>query len=98
MTAAETRTLASVQNDLAALVMSPSRDGARAGSVARVRALAEAAFELGKAEARQEGRKALGRAWGAFLTELPAEFWRCLPYDDPDLYQRFREALLGEKP
>jgi hypothetical protein len=97
--AAQPRTLMSVQNDLSKLAMARfSSPADRAEAWARARGLANEAFELGKAEARQENRKALGRAWGAFLTELPAEFWRCLPYDDPDLYRRLRTALPGEKP
>jgi hypothetical protein len=93
------RTLADVQNDLAALAM--AHHGLRpapASSAAKARALAAEAFELGRAEARQEGRKALGKAWSAVLDMIPAEFWEELPYTDPELCRRFRKFALGEPP
>lgn len=93
VTAPEPRTLMSVQGDLAALAMSRPGGGS---SAVKARELAAEAFELGKAEARQEGRKALGKAWSAVLEMIPAGFWEELPYTDPPLYRRFRAFVLGE--
>ena len=94
--AAPPRTLMSAQNDLAALVQSrPETPVQRAEASVAARGLAEEAFQLGQADARQEGRAALGKAWSAFLEAIPDEFWRELPYHDPLLALRLRRALLG---
>ena len=94
--AAPPRTLMSVQNDLAALVQSrPETPVQRAEASVAARGLAEEAFQMGQADARLEGRKALGRAWSAFLAMIPDEFWKELPYHDPELYRQFRKFVLG---
>jgi hypothetical protein len=90
------RTLMSVQNDLSALAQSgPASPSWRADASVAARELAAEAFELGKAESAAEQRKALGKAWSAVLEMIPDEFWRELPYTDPELAARFRKAVLG---
>jgi hypothetical protein len=92
--AAQPRTLMSVQNDLAAL-FDPNSTTLGHFRPTRARFLAEEAFQLGKAEQAAEHRKALGKAWSAALDGIPDEFWKFLPYDDPELYRRWRAFLLG---
>jgi len=97
--AAQPRTLMSVQNDLSALAQQrPETPVQRAEASILARELAAEAFELGKAEAAAEHRKALGKAWSAVLEMIPDEFWKELPYTDPELAQRFCQVVLGEKP
>jgi hypothetical protein len=88
------RTLIAVQNDLVGLHDPNSSVLPHFRSV-RARALAEEAFELGKAESAAGQRKALGKAWSVALEVIPDEFWKFLPYDDPELYRRWRAFLLG---
>jgi hypothetical protein len=95
--AAQPRTLMSVQNDLSALAQSvPTSPSWRAEASVTARDLAAEAFELGKAESAAEQRKALGKAWSAVLEMIPDEFWRELPYTDPELAARFCRVVLGE--
>jgi hypothetical protein len=94
------RTLTGVQNDLAALAM--AHHGSRAApdfAVGRARELAAEAYKLGQLNARENGRESLAKAWSAILGLLieDTEFWRCLPYDDPELYARCRQAFLNGK-
>jgi flagellar biosynthesis/type III secretory pathway protein FliH len=100
VTAPQARTLMSVQNDMAALaadhIVDPDYAVLAAHLAAKARDLAEEAYELGKAEGRREGRKALGKAWSAALEMIPDEFWAELPYTDPALAARFREVVLGD--
>jgi hypothetical protein len=91
------RGLTAVENDAATLAVSRFATAADRGrAMERARALVSEAFELGRAEARQEGRKSLGVAWGAFLGTITQEMWQDIQAYDPALFERFRAFVLGE--
>lgn len=83
------RTLAAVQNDLAALVL-----GSRVSVADKARRLAAEAHALGKAESAAEHRRALGVAWSAFLGMMTPEMWLDIEYLEPETWARLRAVIL----
>lgn len=71
------------------MIRQDTHGAVRDGSISRAELLVDEAYELGRAESR----KALGRAWGAFLGSITKEMWDDIRVFCPELYAQVMEVL-----